>query len=79
MMKEYYSKLKEKAGDRGEWCYWTYEPAFEGGEPRISFTDEIIYGESGSWIAEKSFYGESGALANVSKQEPTGNFGAFLE
>ena len=27
MMKYDYSKLKERAGHRGKWCYWTYEPA----------------------------------------------------
>ena len=27
MLKEDYSKLKEKAGYRGEWRHWTYEPA----------------------------------------------------
>jgi len=27
MMKDDYSKLKERAGHRGEWRHWTYEPA----------------------------------------------------
>ena len=34
MLKEDYSKLKEKAGDRGECRHWTHEPAQEGREPR---------------------------------------------
>jgi len=29
MMKDDCSKLKEKAGDRGEWRHWTYELAYE--------------------------------------------------
>ena len=32
MMKEDYSKLKERAGHRGEWRHWTYEPAQESRE-----------------------------------------------
>jgi len=27
MMKEDYSKLKERAGHCCKWCHWTYEPA----------------------------------------------------
>src|SRR6218665_2074133 len=27
MLKEDYSKLKEKTGDHGEWRHWTYQPA----------------------------------------------------
>src|SRR6218665_862253 len=30
MMKEDYSKLKERAGHRGEWRHWTYEPTCLG-------------------------------------------------
>ena len=34
MMKDDYTKFKERAGQSGEQRYWTYESAQEGGEPR---------------------------------------------
>ena len=34
MMKEDYSKLKERAGHGVEWRQWTYEPAKQGREPK---------------------------------------------
>jgi len=34
MMKEDYSKLKEKARQPDEWRHWTYEPSQEGREPK---------------------------------------------
>jgi len=30
IMKVDYSKLKERAGHRGEWHHWTNEPTYEG-------------------------------------------------
>ena len=48
MMREDYSRLKERAGYRGEWRHWMYEPG-RTNLPRKAENEVTVYVSCDSW------------------------------